>query len=286
VLTYDPNGQYDVEVFDVMYRSSPDGDLPARIYQPRGEGPFPALLDVHGGAWNRGNYLDNQRIDHALAASGLVVAAIEFRQAPAYTYPTQVADVNAGTRWFKAHAQEFNADARQLGGLGTSSGGHTMMLSAMRPHDPRYTNLELPEADGVDATLAYILAAWPVLDSYARYGFAKEQGNASLISATEAYFVTEEAMKEGNPQLILERGEPVELPPTLIVQGTADNNVPLSVSERFEASYRAAGGFVERELFPDMSHGFARDAGAESDRAIALMKAFVARQLTALNAAV
>lgn len=286
MLHYDPASHYDVEVFDVTYRQSSDGDLPARIYQPRGAGPFPALLDVHGGAWNRGTYLDNQRIDYALAASGLVVAAIEFRQAPAHTYPTQVADVNVGTRWFKAHVHEFNGEARQLGGLGTSSGGHTMMLSAMRPHDARYAGLELPEAEGLDATLAYVLAAWPLLDSYARYGFAKAQGNASLMSATEAYFVTEEAMQEGNPQLILERGESVELPPTLIVQGTADNNVPLSVSERFEASYRAAGGFVERELFPDMPHGFARDEGAESDRAISLMKAFVARQLTALNAAV
>lgn len=286
MLNYDPESQYDVEIFDVTYRHSPDGDLPARIYQPRGEGPFPAVLDVHGGAWNRGNYLDNQRIDQALAASGLVVAAIEFRQAPAHTYPTQVVDVNFGTRWFKAHARDFNADVRQLGGLGTSSGGHTLMLSAMRPHDPRYAGLDLPGAEGVDATLAYVVAAWPVLDSYARYCFAKEQGNDSLMAATEAYFVTEDAMQEGNPQRLLERGESVALPPTLIVQGTADTNVPLSISERFEASYRSAGGSVERELFPDMPHGFARDAGAESDRAIGLMKAFIARQLAALTPAV
>ena len=286
MLHYDPASQYDVEVFDVTYHSGADGDLPARIYQPRGEGPFPALLDVHGGAWNRGDYLDNQRIDHALAASGLVVAALEFHQAPTHTYPTQVVEVNFGTRWFKTHAGDFNADASQLGGLGASSGGHTIMLSAMRPHDPRYAVIDLPEAPDADAAFAYILAAWPVLDSHARYCFAKEAGNASLMSATEAYFVTEETMQAGNPQGLLDRDEAVETPPMLIVQGTADNNVPLSVSERFEASYRATGGLVERELFPDMPHGFARDAGAESDRAIALMKAFVARQLAAFNAAV
>ena len=286
MLNYDPESQYDVDVFDVTYHSGPNGDLPARIYQPRGEGPFPALLDVHGGAWNRGDYLDNQRMDRALAASGLVVAALEFHQAPAHTYPTQVVEVNFGTRWFKANAGDFHADASQLGGLGTSSGGHTIMLSAMRPRDPNYTVIDLPEAPDADAAFAYILAAWPVLDSYARYCFAKEAGNASLMSATEAYFVTEETMKAGNPQGLVDRGEAVEMPPMLIVQGTADNNVPLSVSERFEASYRAAGGFVERELFPDMPHGFARDAGVESDRAMALMKAFVSRQLAAFNAAV
>ena len=86
-------------------------------------------------------------------------------------------------------------------------------------------------------------------------------------------------MKEGNPQLILERGEPTELPPVLILQGTADDNVPLSIPYRFVESYRAAGGNVELELFPGMPHGFARDPGTETDRALALAKAFIARQL-------
>ena len=87
-------------------------------------------------------------------------------------------------------------------------------------------------------------------------------------------------MKEGNPQLILERGEAAELPPVLILQGTADDNLPLAIPHRFVESYRAAGGNVELELFPGMPHGFARDPGPETDRALALMKAFIARQLS------
>jgi acetyl esterase len=281
VVNYDPQGNHKVRIYDVTYRHDQDNSWPARIYQPEGAGPFAALLDVHGGAWNRGSHADNERIDQALAASGLVVAAIACRQAPKYTYPAQVADVNYGTRWLKAHARDFNADARLVGGLGTSSGGHTLMLSAMRPYDPRYTAFSLPGAEDIDATLLYVVAPWPVLDSYARYLFAQETGRTPLIEATEAYFLTQEAMKEGNPQLVLERGEPVELPPTLIVQGTADDNVPLSISHRFTEAYHAAGGAVELELFPDMPHGFARNPGAESDRALERMKAFVARQLIA-----
>lgn len=223
-------------------------------------------------------------MDRALAESGLVVAAIACRQAPTFTYPAQVADVNYATRWLKAHARDFNAEAHALGGLGTSSGGHAMVLSALRPHDPRYRTFPLPEAEAVDATLSYVVAAWPVLDPYARYLFAREKGRAPLVEATEAYFVTEAAMREGNPQSALERGEPVALPPTLIVQGTADDNVPLSVSHRFVEAYRAAGGHVELELFPDMPHGFARNPGAESDRALESMKAFVARQLARARA--
>ncbi len=205
-----------IRVSEVTYRHDGDGSWAVRIYQPEGAGPFPAMLDVHGGAWTRGSHADNERMDRALAESGLVVAAIACRQAPTFTYPAQVADVNYATRWLKAHARDFNAKAHALGGLGTSSGGHAMVLSALRPHDPRYRTFPLPEAEAVDATLSYVVAAWPVLDPYARYLFAREKGRAPLVEATEAYFVTEAAMREGNPQSALERGEPVALPPTLI----------------------------------------------------------------------
>ncbi len=281
---YDPTARYDVRVSEVNYRANMDDAWPARVYQPQGPGPFPALLDVHGGAWNRGSYTDNQHMDEELAASGLVVVAIALRQAPKYPYPAQVADVHYATRWLKTHAPDFNADPRTVGGMGTSSGGHTMMLSAMRPHDPRYAVLTYPEGGDADATLLYVLAPWPILDSSVRYHFAQEHGRTALVEATEAYFLTHDAMQEGNPQLILERGEKVEMPPTLIIQGTGDDNVPLSVSQRFTEVYRERGGSVELELFPDMPHGFARTPGPESDRALELMKAFVARQLTRASA--
>jgi acetyl esterase len=283
---YDPEQHYQVRVHDVVCREDQDGPRLARIYQPEGAGPFPALLDIHGGAWNRGSYTNNERIDQALAESGLVVAAIALRLAPQYTYPAQVVDVNYATRWLKSHAGDFSADARMVGGLGTSSGGHTVMLSAMRPHDPRYRALAVSgAADSVDATLSYVLAGWPVLDPYARYLYAKENRYDRLAESTEAYFVTQQAMQEGNPQFILEHREPAQLPPVLIVQGTADDNVPLSIPHRFVESYRAAGGSVELELFPGMPHGFGSKPGAESDRALALMKAFVASQLARSQAA-
>jgi acetyl esterase len=279
-LTYNPTQRFQIQTYDVEYRRDQNESWLARIYQPRGNGPFPALVDVHGGAWNRGDRTNNEVMNQALATSGIVVAAVDYRLAPQHPYPSQIADVNYATRWLKAHAGDFNADPHSVGGIGSSSGGHTVMLSAMRPHDPRYTALPLPEGEEFDATLLYLLCAWPVLDSYARYLYARETGAEHLKASTEAYFLNEETMQEGNPQMILERGEKVELPPTLIVQGTADDNVPMSIPERFVQAFRAAGGEVELEIFPDMPHGFGNRPGAESDRAVELMKAFIARQLT------
>ncbi len=129
---YDPTAQYDIWNYDVAYRHSGDESWLVRVYQPQGTGPFPLLLEVHGGVWSGNDRTLDALIDRALAASGIVVAAVDFRQAPRNPYPASVADVNYATRRLKVHARDFNADPRTIGGVGMSSGGHLLMLSAMR----------------------------------------------------------------------------------------------------------------------------------------------------------
>ena len=277
--SYDPARNFELETTDLEYLRAGDEPLLARIYQPRGSGPFTLLVDVHGGAWCRGDRLNNEPMDRALAASGLVIAAIDFRLGPGHPYPASIADLNFAIRWLKAHAADFNAVPDQMGGLGTSSGGHQLVLSAMCPRDPRYAALPLAEAPEIDAGLAYLVAGWPVLDPYARYLFAQQTGRTDLAEMSEGYFQTVENMKEGNPQSLLDRGAPVELPPLLIIQGTADSNIPLTIPERFVASYRAAGGEIALEIFPDQPHSFGNTPGPASERALHLMKEFIARRL-------
>ena len=275
MVTYDPENNCEITIKEMEYQ---DG-LAVRIYQPAGAGPFPALVDVHGGVWTNGDRSANEVMDRSLAESGIVVAAVDFRQSPDHPYPAQVADVNLATRWLKTHAAEFNADPDTVGGIGGSSGGHTVLLSAMRPHHAEYCYIDLPGSDA-DATLKYLLLGWPIVDSFARYRFVQETGNDRIIELSEGYFLTEDAMKEGSPFQILQRKEKSVLPPTLIVQGTADNNLPVRVTEQFVVAYREAGGDIELELFPDMPHLFGNTPGPESDRAIALMKNFAAKCLS------
>ena len=279
VPDYAAGARFDVRVFDVEYRRDDGHAWLARIYQPQGDGPFPALLDVHGGVWSRADRTSNAPIDETLAAGGLVVAAVDFRMSSQAPYPASLADVNYATRWLKVHAADFNAVPASIGGLGASSGGHLIMLSAMRPHDPRYAALPLAEAAEVDASLAYVIACWPVLDPYARYFFAQETGRDRLVNLTDQYFQTLDAMQEGNPQLILERGEPVELPPALIVIGSDDGNLPPTLAERFVTAYCAAGGVIELAKFPGAPHEFALSPGPFTARALDAMKSFIARQL-------
>jgi acetyl esterase/lipase len=280
-VSYDPSKRYEIKVWDLEYRRDPVRTLMARIYQPQGEGPFPVLLDVHGGAWNDQDRTANAPVDERLAASGILVVAIDVRLAREAPYPGSVADVNYGIRWLKAKAREWNGEPETLGALGSSSGGHVLELCAMRPHDARYTVYSLPEAPHLDATLMYVIARSPISNPLARYEQAQKMQRASLITNSELYFNPWDSIFDANPQRILDRGEAVILPPMFVLQGELDDNVLPAVQEHFVATYRAAGGKIDYEVFPGAEHRWIIQPGPQTDRAIDMIKAFIARQLQA-----
>jgi acetyl esterase len=149
----------------------------------------------------------------------------------------------------------------------------------MRPHDPRYTQYALPEAPHLDATLAYLVARSPISNPLARYEQAQKMRRDTLIKNSETYFNPWETIFEGNPQRLLERGEAALLPPMFVLQGELDDNVLPAVQEHFVATYRAAGGEIDYEVFPGAEHRWIIQPGPQTDRAITMIKAFIARQL-------
>src|SRR5438270_550959 len=151
--------RYRIEIRDLEYQRCGDEPMLARLYRPIGAGPFPALVDVHGGAWASGDRLNNAPLDEA--------------------------------------------------------------------HD--------------------------------------------------AYWSSETEMAEGNPQSILERGEAEALPPAILVQGLADDNVTPDMAQRFAAAYRARGGRIELHEFTGQPHTFIiRDPASDaSRRATELIRDFV-----------
>jgi acetyl esterase/lipase len=278
---YDPSEHYEIDVWDVEFRRDAARTLMARIYQPQGDGPFPALLDVHGGAWNNQDRTANAAMDKRLAASGVLVVAIDLRLAPEAPYPASVADANYGIRWLKANAGKWKGDPATVGALGSSSGGHVIELCAMRPSDPRYNSHRLAAAPEPDATLVYVATRSPVSDPFARFQQAERMKRAEMIQNTKVYFDPWETIFEGNPQHILDRGEAVSLPPLLVMQGELDDNVLPAIQQRFASAYRAAGGECELEIFSGCEHMWVKDPGPQTDRAIEKVKEFIARQLRA-----
>ena len=273
------NAKYQFEERDLEYQRLSGKPWLLRLYQPRGAGPFPTMLDVHGGAWHNGDRLNNAGIDRELASRGILVAAVEFRQPPEAGYPASICDVNLATRWLKVHAAEFNGTAR-IGAFGNSSGGHQVVLSALRPRHAAYSTLPLEKHVEIDASLAYVIAAWPVICPLYRYRFAKELNRQEFIKAHLEYWRTEEAMSEGSPQTIIDEEKQIEMPPVLFMLKANDKNHPLEMQERFIASYRKRGGHIEVHTFEGLpEHRMVPSpAQPETMRAMDTICEFIKRQ--------
>jgi len=216
---------YDIDVADVEYLRHEDKPLLARLFKPRGSGPFPIMVELHGGAWVRGDRLNGNAGNEALAKNGVIVAALDFRVPPVASYPASLADIHYGIRWCKTQAVAWNGRPDWIGAMGTSSGAHQAMLLGMRPQDSRYAALSLPAgAAPVDGTLGCVILCSPVIDPLGRYHYAKglrqdctpPAGLADrVVPMHDQYWQTEEAMAEGAPARILARGERTAMPPVL-----------------------------------------------------------------------
>ena len=278
--SYNPAGKFELKVSEVEFYRTPGGrQLMARVYQPQGPGPFPTVLDLHGGAWRRKDRLAEEPMDRAIAAGGALVVAIDLRLSEEAPYPASVQDANYGVRWLKSRAAEWNGDPSRIGVYGSSSGGHVAQLLAMRPRDARYTAIPLPAAPHLEATVAFVATRSPVSDPYARFQQAEKMKREGMIENSRIYFNPWETIYEGNPQRILERREPVTLVPLLIMQGALDDNVLPALQEKFAATYQAAGGVCELTVFEDSEHEWVAKPGPQTDRAREMVKAFIARQL-------
>ena len=280
--TYDPTAKFEIAVNEVDVRRTPAGRmLMARVYQPNGAGPFPTVLDLHGGAWNAKDRRAEEPMDRALAASGILVVAIDLTLAPEAPYPACVQDANYGVRWLKSNAAAWKGDPSRIGVYASSSGGHVAELLAMRPRDPRYNAIPLPDARGVDATIAYAAMRSPISDPFARFQHAEKMKRDAMVKNHTIFFKPWETIHESNPQEILERHEPVTFVPLLIMQGALDDNVLPAVQEKFAATYKAAGGECQYQLFEGSEHEWVATPGPQTDRAREMVKAFIARQLKA-----
>jgi triacylglycerol lipase len=110
------------------YVKRDSGPLDADVYLPRGDGPFPGMLVVHGGAWRIGTRAQLASAASKFAEHGYTAVAISYRLAPKCTFPAQIYDCQAAVRWMREHAEDFKIDPQRIGGFGYSAGGHLVAL--------------------------------------------------------------------------------------------------------------------------------------------------------------
>ncbi|HUG90216.1 MAG TPA: alpha/beta hydrolase [Planctomycetaceae bacterium] len=113
---------------NVVYSSPGGDDLLLDAYLPDGDGPHPAILVVHGGAWRSGGKGQLAGYARTLARRGYAAFAINYRLAPKHKFPAQLEDCQAAVRWIRKHAATYRIDPRRVGGVGYSAGGHLVAL--------------------------------------------------------------------------------------------------------------------------------------------------------------
>ena len=261
---------YNVDISDVEYLNHGGAPLLAKLFKPQGSGPFPIMLELHGGAWVRGGRENGDAANEALAKTGVIVAALDFHTQE--RYPASVADIHYAVRWAKSQAASWNGIPDSVGAMGTSSGAHQAMLLGMRPNDSRYAALPSPAGSSADGTLACVIMVSPVIDPLGRYLYAKglrsdctppEGMGERTPPMHEQYWGTEEAMAEGAPARILAAGEKTELPPTLALRRSYEAAHPRPDFDEFIDQYRKAGGPIDLTIFEGEGEGLLSDLSSD-----------------------
>jgi len=235
----------------------------------------PAVLEVHGGAWQHGaRLLSLSQSGPAtdLVGAGFVVASIDYRLAPANPWPDQIIDAKCAVRYLRAHASDLGIDPDRIAALGTSAGGQLVSLLGTTGSSALWDTGPYPdESSAVDAVVDEFGPAdlgatgWP-LHSVAmiRRVFGAAPGTSSPV------------LTQASPVAHVAAGDP----PFLIVQGTDDQVVPMSQSERFAAQLRADHVPVQLELVAGGRHGLETPGENPSPPAIAsLITAYLVRTL-------
>jgi len=246
------------------------------LFAPSTSGhPVPVILQVHGGGWQKGSRLlslSQWGTAAELVSAGFVVASIDYRLAPENPWPDQIIDVKCAVRYLRSHAAELGIEPDRIAALGTSAGGQLVSLlgttGALSQWDTGpYLDVSSQVQAVVDEYGPSDLTArdWP---SYTAgiirqvFGAGPDTADAVLTTASPITHVS-----SGDP-------------PFMIVQGTADQVVPVSQSERFADRLRSAGVPTDLVLVDRGRHGLGTPDEVPSASTISSMvTAFCEREL-------
>lgn len=239
-----PLAETDAGYREAVYRETPEGPLSIEAAIPDGEGPFPAVVHVHGGAWRYGE--PRLRGLKRLVEAGIATASVEYRLSGTATYPAPVRDVVAAVRWVRANEPGWNIDTERVALLGGSAGAHLAALVAGAPEHPNFQ----PDGFDVDASAAVEAAVL-------HYGIYDLTGRDACADQNTRQFFgdacgSESVVAEASPITHVDG----EHPPVWLFHGTADELVPPEQSQRYRDALDSAGVSVEYTEIEGANHGY------------------------------
>jgi acetyl esterase/lipase len=243
----------DVRVTHAIPFASPGGKaLTLEVYQPNRRGRFPVIVQIYGGAWQRGEPTSFANFASWIASAGYVVIATDYRHAPAAHWPAQLDDVKSSLAWIRDHAAEYDGDVANTVLMGRSAGAHLALLAA-------YT----AEPILVRGVISYY-GPTDLVDAY------RNPPRPDPIHTR----VTQETFVGGTPdEMPTPYGEasPVSyvrpgLPPTLLVYGARDNIVEAQYGAQLAERLASVGSPVAYLEIPWAGHAFDEVFGGPSSQ--------------------
>ncbi len=227
----------------IVYGKIGGRELKLNLYHPSsGEGPFPAVVFIHGGGWRAGHRGHFSRQAMYLAARGYVCACIEYRLSGEATFPAQIEDVKCAIRWMRAEgSKHFKADSTRIAVSGGSAGGHLALLAG--------TSGDVPELEGTGGWNQFSSRVQCVAAFNPACDFSKRFSDAVSTFLGGSAEEVPENYRMATPASWLDKNDP----PMLLLHGTGDKTVPYSQSVEFVEKLKALG--VVTELYSASGKG-------------------------------
>ncbi len=216
----------------VQYAKPAGKKLRADLYVPKGDGPFPGVLMIHGGGWSAGSKA--QMVGHAQMAAerGYSVMAINYRHAPKYKFPAQIHDCKTAIRWWRARAAKYKLDVNRIAAYGYSAGGHLACMMGTCDPSLNLEGIDVPQDAPATAVQSVVAGgapcdfrSMPPEATFLRYwldGTRSEKPKVYQLASPQAAVTPDD-------------------PPTFFYHGGKDWLVPIHSAEKMEARLKQAG---------------------------------------------
>jgi acetyl esterase/lipase len=234
---------------DGLVYGSADGQLLTMdYYAPKGGGPHPIAIIIHGGGYHGGDSKSGSEayVADFLAPAGYAVFSVNYRLTPKYPYPYMVLDVQRAVRYIRHNAAKWDADPSRIALVGGSAGGFLSNMVGLlnAPGDPG-------AADPVDRESAQAQA---VVSLYAQSSFEFVPMNSAvhmLLDPLIAQKGEKEAIREASPITYVSKDDP----PFLEILGDQDEYIPFPEATNLQAALKNVGVECDIIRIPNGRHG-------------------------------
>jgi len=217
--------------------------LTADVAVPKGNGPHPVVVYLHGGGWIGGSSKTHRKLGMQFAEAGYLTINVDYRLAPEHPFPAGLEDCLYAVKWTGENAKRWNGDTSRLAVGGDSAGGNLTAATLTTLAAEKYAGPAKPKA----ALLIYGVYDFPAT--------MKREKAGSIDGMVKAY------AGAGYPSILedprvspLRAVKPGALPPSFVICGTADPLLPETHS--MADALKRADIRHEVVILEDMPHGF------------------------------